>query len=300
MSSIIRNGNIVFMEVQGIWYSYDTTSPPLGEGAMGIVFHGIRCDTNNHVAIKKLRPEYCGNRIIRDQLKLEASIVVNHPNIIRMIGYCEEETEGGDLFVLSEYVSGITMDKHVNTQLESLPHNDRIRRIVEEYMPILDAVNYLHEMRIIHRDIKPENIMLQDGYQPVLMDLGVAKAELFYDAHLYGSIGSLPFAAPEQIVPDNVEAQVNERSDIYSLGATLAFLLKGSFPADLSDCPQTLQDAICKATHEDPEGRYEHVISFKEDLSQFLSGKKEKKKGYTLLISIGLLFIVLMMILILV
>lgn len=287
------------MEVGGEWYSFDTTSPPLGEGAMGIVHLGIHCNSNKHVAIKQLRPEYCGSRIIRDQLKQEASIRVNHPNIIRMIGYCEEEIEGGALFVISEYVSGITMDTHVNTQLVSLPHDTRIRKIIEEFLPILDAVAYLHEMRIIHRDIKPENIMLQEGYLPKLMDLGVAKADLFYDAHLCGSIGSLPFAAPEQIVPENVEAQVDERSDIYSLGATLAFLIEGSFPADLSDCPNALQAAIFKATQEKPKDRYDNVVSFKDDLHKSLFNKEEKRGITPFLITLGILFIVIVAVIIL-
>ena len=120
--------------------------------------------------------------------------------------------------------------------------------------------------------------MLQDGYLPKLMDLGVAKSETFYDAHLKGAVGSVPFAAPEQIVPDDIEASVDNRSDIYSLGATLQFLLTGSFPSDLSNLSESLRRILVIATERDPNKRFQDVDLFKDALISALDEPLNVKK----------------------
>ena len=245
---------------------------------MGVVYLGFRCDNNEQVAIKQIRPEFWDNLLIRSRCKLEASIILNHPNLIRMIGYCEDDANGGPLYVLSEYVSGITMEEHVRVQLAGLPLTKRDQKIVEEFIPIVEATSFLHSQGIIHRDIKPSNIMLQDGYLPKLMDLGVAKADSFFDAHLKGTIGSEPFAAPEQIVPDNIEASVDNRSDIYSLGATLQFLLTGSYPSDLTEHPTYLRRILEIATDKEPDNRFQETDSFKDALMSLLGHAKTKQK----------------------
>lgn len=279
MHRIVQNQSDVnlYLEVGGIWYRYDTTVPPIGDGAMGIVYQGFRCDNNEQVAIKQVRPEFWNNPLIRNRCKLEASIMLNHPNIIRMLGYCEDKPDTGPLYILSEYVSGITFEEHVHVQLAGLSMEQRDRKIIEEFIPIVEATAYLHSQGIIHRDIKPSNIMLQDGYLPKLMDLGVAKADSFFDAHLRGAVGSEPFAAPEQIVPDDVEASVDNRSDIYSLGSTLQFLLTGGFPSDLSKRPASLIEALSIATDENPNNRFQDANLFKDALLSVLNHPEEKE-----------------------
>ena len=286
----------LFLDVGGVWYHFDTTSPPIGEGAMGIVYLGFRCDNNEQVAIKQIRPELWDNSLIRNRCKLEASIVLNHPNVVRMIGFCEEEPDTGPLYILSEYISGITLEEHVREQLSCLSLPQRDRKIIEEFIPIIDAVSYLHSQGIIHRDIKPSNIMLQDGFLPKLMDLGVAKADCFFDAHLEGTIGSAPFAAPEQIVPDNVEASVDTRSDIYSLGATLQFLLTGCFPSDLHNHSALLRNILEIATEDNPDNRYQDADLFKDALVSILNESNIKtKKPFPIWVIVVIILIVIVL-----
>ncbi len=292
MSRITLNheDNNLYLEIEGCWYRYDPTSHPLGEGAMGIVYRGFRCDNNEQVSIKQVRPELWDNIPIRNRCKLEGSIRLDHPNIIRMMGFCEEAQNSGPLYILSEYVSGITLEEHVNTQLATLPTEQKYRKIIEEFIQVIEAVSFLHSKGIIHRDIKPSNIMLQDGYLPKLMDLGVAKSDAFYDAHLKGAVGTTPFAAPEQLVPDDVEAAVDNRSDVYSLGVTLQYLLTGSFPSDLSKLPKSVKRAIEIATENAPNNRYQDADLFKDALisalNESLDGQRRSFSIFVTVISV--------------
>lgn len=271
----------VYLHVDGRWYRYDTAACPIGSGAMGTVYMGFSCDTNEPVAVKLIHPHICDIPNIRQRAKLEASVRLDCPNVVKMIGYCENFPDSGPLYVLSKYISGVTFDEHVCSQLSSLDADDRTAKIVEEFIQILDAVAVLHSNGIVHRDIKPSNIMLQDGYLPVLMDLGVVKTNYFFDAHICGTVGSQPFAAPEQIVPDDVEAKVDSRSDIYSLGMTLSHLISCGNQAGESNCPETLQSIIERATDRNPDGRYPDVWQFREDLESYLH-QEEKPSGNAL------------------
>ena len=281
MSSIRWQPNSpdIYLWVNSRWYRYDSTSLPVGSGAMGIVYLGFDCQTNEKVAVKMLRQELWHDIQIRNRLKLEASIVLNHPNLIRMIGYCEDQSGQGPLYVLSEYVCGVTFKEHIE-QLSYLATSPKKRftKIVQEFLPALDAAKYLHSYGVIHRDIKPMNLMFQDGYNLKLMDLGIAKADYFFDAHLKGFIGSKPFAAPEQIVEDNVEAKIDKRADIYALGVTLSFLLVEHFPPTKADrLPQPLLGVIQKATDLDPDFRYQTTDEMLDALDMYITGASGKK-----------------------
>lgn len=284
----------VYLYVNSRWYRFDRTSQPVGEGAMGVVYLGFDCETNQKVAVKMLKQELWGIQSIRDRLKLEASIQMNHPHIINMIGYCEDDSHQGPLFVLSEYVCGVTFKEHVQQQIGYLDVKpiDKYNKIVSEFLPILSAVKYLHSYGVIHRDIKPLNIMFQDGYHLKLMDLGIAKADYFFDAHLKGFIGSKPFAAPEQVVADDVEAKVDRRSDIYSLGVTLSYLLVEHYPPQIQDkLPAKLYDIILKATSIKPEDRYQYADDMARDIELYL--ENTSRPSSSIVKYIVLIFIIL-------
>jgi serine/threonine-protein kinase len=271
----------IYLNVGNRWYRYISTSSPVGEGAMGIVYLGFDCLTNEKVAIKMLRQEFWHDSQIRNRLKLEASLIINHPNIIRMIGFCEDETGRGPLYVLSEYVTGVTFKEHVEqlSYMES-DRKQKFAKIAAEFMPVMDAVEHLHSMGVIHRDIKPSNLMFQDGYMLKLMDLGIAKADHFFDAHLKGFIGTTPYAAPEQVVSDDVEARVDNRTDIYALGVTLSYLLVGHFPVSSADkIPSGLENIIVKATAHSPEARYQHAYEMRNAISAYLDNRSARAKS---------------------
>lgn len=276
------NDSNIYLWVNSRWYRYDSTAQPVGEGAMGIVYLGFDCKTNDKVAVKLLRQEFWNDVQIRNRLRLEASIIMSHPNLIRMIGCCEDTSGQGPLYVLSEYVCGVTFKEHVQQQLSYLKSGplERYHKILSEFRPVLDAVGYLHSCGVIHRDIKPMNIMFQDGCNLKLMDLGIAKADYFFDAHLKGFIGSKPFAAPEQIVDDDVEAIVDRRSDIYALGVTLSYLLVDHFPLQKADkIPQGLSDIISKATYKNPAYRYQSADEMASDIDTYLDSSRKRSSG---------------------
>lgn len=290
----------IYLFVNSRWYRFDSSISPVGEGAMGVVYLGFDCVTNEKVAVKMLRREFWGDNQIRNRLKLEASIVLNHPHIIRMIGYCEDSSGQGPLFVLSEYVCGVTFKEHVQQQLSYMKSDalERYVKIASEFQPVLSAIKHLHSYGVIHRDIKPMNIMFQDGYKLKLMDLGIAKADYFFDAHLKGFIGSKPFAAPEQIVEDNVEAIIDKRADIYSLGVTLSYLLVGHFPPQKEDrVPIKLRSIIARATLRNPEERYQSADEMAYDLEVFLKSPAKKSNVLMVilvsLLSIGIILMIL-------
>lgn len=294
--SDIYNAPHVTLYCKNEGYRFSPALPPIGSGGMGIVFLGYRLSDSKKVAIKLLRPEFQSNPTLRQRARLEASIQISHPNLVRMLGYSESNPGSGPLYILSEFVDGVSFKQHIDTQLSGLSVRERAKKIVEEFLPVLDAVSCLHARGIIHRDIKPDNLLFQDGCQVKLMDLGVAKADYFFDAHLKGTIGTQPFCAPEQVVNPQVEASTDFRSDIYSLGVTLSYLIGDSFPPDKNVIPEDLAQIISTATTPLPVDRYQRVEDFGNDLKAWLlsgSGNKPSLPSWVIvLIAAGVLLIV--------
>ena len=244
------NDSFITLICQGVRYRFSPSWAPIGSGGMGIVYLGFRISDNKKVAVKMLRPEFTSSYLLRQRAKLEASIQLSHPNLIRMLGFPYTE--------------------HMNRYVTGLPERERIPRVVKDFLPILDAVEYMHSLGIIHRDIKPDNLMFENGETMKLMDLGVAKADFFFDAHLKGTIGTPPFCAPEQVVDPGIEASTDTRSDLYSLGMTLSYLIESLFPADSSAIPQELSQILDIATARYPADRFQQVSHFRDKLNQWL------------------------------
>lgn len=311
-----REGDpLVYLQVKGQWFYYDPQSKPLGEGAMGIVFLGYNCDSNQRVAIKCVRAAYANNPLIRQRAKQEASLSFSHPNIVQMLGMCEYQENSGPIFILSNYVPGITLEEHVKTQLNHLEKRDRIEKISHEICCVLDALQYLHSQGIVHRDIKPSNLMIEDGSVVKLMDLGIARLNGGNKYSSYGFIGTPQYAAPEQILRETTKSEINATTDIYSLGVTFYELLTGTNPMNSKiesetlanqvtkklpyhkDIPPRLFKAIQKATEKDSAKRYQSASEFKNAIqdainkpeSSFLSLWIEDHKAVSILLGICVL-----------
>jgi len=283
----------IYLNVMGQWYYYDPNSTPLGDGAMGTVYLGFSCNSNQRIAVKRVKDVYANNRMIRERAKQEASLSFSHPNLVQMIGLCEVAPNYGPIFILSGYVAGITLDAHVKEQLNLLPQEDRIEKISNELCKVLDALQYLHSRGVVHRDVKPSNIMIENGSVVKLMDLGIARLNGGNKYSSYGFIGTPQYAAPEQILRDSDNSEINAQTDIYALGVTYYELLAGKnpFKTDVEaemlsrqikmklpydkKIPRSIFNVILKATEKVPAKRYKSASEFKFAILEALEKSKE-------------------------
>lgn len=273
--------NRVYLQVMGQWYYYDPNSTPLGDGAMGTVYLGFSCNSNQRIAVKRVKDIYANNPVIRDRAKQEASLSFSHPNLVQMLGLCEVSPSQGPIFILSGYVAGITLETHVKEQLNQLPAQERVEKIAKDICNVLDALQYLHTRGVVHRDIKPSNIMIENGSVVKLMDLGIARLNGGNKYSSYGFIGTPQYAAPEQILRDAQNSEINAQTDIYASGVTLYELITGKnpFKTDVEaemlarqiqmklpydkKIPKRLYKVILKATEKVPAKRYRTASDFK-------------------------------------
>lgn len=286
--SIQQRGNVVFLHADNEWYAYDFTNRPLGSGAMGTVYRGWRVRDKRPVAIKQVTPKYANIPSIRQRARLEASMQFSHPNLVEMLGCCELSPNNGPMFIISEFVRGITLDEHIKVhKLRAKP--DATQRICETIYPVLDALNYLHSKEIIHLDVKPSNIMLENDYKIRLMDLGIAYTHDAVKITSPGILGTPQYAAPEQVLKQgDTHLDIDPTTDLYELGVTLYELLSGSNPFYAQTIEQTIikqrteilppidgvskyvMAVIHKATSKKKEDRYQSATEFKQALQEAL------------------------------
>lgn len=295
------------------WYYYNPDNPPLGDGAMGRVYLGYDYTTNQKVAIKQLFDRYSNSKTIRERADLEASFKFRHPNMVEMLGICkyQDEEEDWHVWIISNFVDGETIDKHV--KLLDTEGEDIVPVIASEICDILEALDYLHSKGIVHRDIKPSNIMVSSDRVPRLMDLGIARVTGSNSYTSMGFVGTPLYASPEQILRDKMQVQATPASDIYSLGMTLYVLINGSNPfnadtearilanqvtkklppaENLPKRYRKLMNVIWKATEKDPENRYQSAMEFSSAIKNALLDKKTSPWVYFLTFGLALILII--------
>ncbi len=205
----------------------------LGQGGMGTVWLAQQTiPFRRTVAIKFLRGGLSDRHLIaRFEAERQALAMLDHANIAKILD--AGATENGMPYFVMECVDGIPLTEHCETH--GLRVHDRLQLFVE----ICNAVHHAHQRGIIHRDLKPSNLLveLRDGLAvPKVIDFGLAKT-LQYQHKLtdktlfteYGHlIGTLQYMSPEQAEMNSVE--LDQRTDVFSLGVVLYELLVGSTP----------------------------------------------------------------------
>lgn len=277
----------IYLYVMGEWYCYNPMEPPLGSGAMGDVYRGYRCKNGAMIAVKRVKDFYANNKMIRERARLEASLAFRHPNLVEMIGCCEYAPDNGPIFILSNFVQGEDIDKYVKGFADS---PNRVEKICNAICSVLDALDYVHSRGVIHRDIKPSNIMIENGSNVRLMDLGISRMNGGNKFSSYGFIGTPQYSAPEQIKREegNTANPINATTDIYELGITFYELLAGENPMDseseaetlarqISEAlpsnpaiPKKLMGVIWKATEKEQSKRYQTALEFKNAINNAL------------------------------
>lgn len=200
----------------------------LGRGGMGEIFEAYHRDTWEKVALKKIKSAYQtsseSDERIRKRFMRECSLQANlqHPNIVKVYDYgvC-----GRDIFLVTQLIEGETLQQLVEREKHDARayHQNVVPPLLEQMVKICEAVDYAHRNGIIHRDINPSNIMIDDR-QIWIMDFGLAKR---YDIDITKVtrstevVGTPSYMSPEQW--NNEE--IGPASDIYSLGATIYYLI---------------------------------------------------------------------------
>lgn len=242
----------------GIYYEYDPSDTPLGEGGMGKVYRGWCCSESTNqrreVAIKFLYSDLPPHVIAR--ARREAAVQLRNDNLIEMLGFVEisAKDELGQpivrYHVISEYLHGVTLDKLLSGNVcdskgSVIPFaqelygnflNNSYGFALTIVRSLLSGLIALHDGGYIHRDIDPSNIMITSDGKIKLIDFGIAKklngsntkeSSYTVDGQF---IGKPKYAAPE-LVRGLVDSQ-NATTDIYAVGILLYQLLTGKVPFD--------------------------------------------------------------------
>jgi serine/threonine protein kinase/tetratricopeptide (TPR) repeat protein len=206
---------------------------PIGEGGMGTVFMAEQSQpVRRKVALKVIKPGMDTKQVIaRFEAERQALALMDHPNIARVLD--AGATESGRPYFVMELVRGIPITDYCDREHLTIPER------LELFVLVCRAVQHAHQKGIIHRDLKPSNVLVTviDGAAvPKVIDFGVAKATgqsltertLFTGFHQF--VGTPLYMSPEQA--DLAGADVDTRSDVYSLGVLLYELLTGTTPFD--------------------------------------------------------------------
>ncbi len=201
-----------------------TIERELGEGGMATVYLAEDLKHKRKVAVKVLRPDLATalgpKRFVRE---IEIAANLTHPHILPLYDSGEAD---GFLYYVMPFIEGESLRDRVK-QAKQLA----IEEAVQVACEVADALDYAHRHGTVHRDIKPENIMIHDGHA-VVMDFGIGKAlTAAMDSDTLTqtgiSVGTPAYMSPEQAAG---EAEIDGRSDLYSLGCVLYEMLTGEQP----------------------------------------------------------------------
>jgi hypothetical protein len=238
----------------------------LGAGGMGVVFEALELETQAPVAIKCLHPDVARMRGAAQRFAREAEAIarVHHPNVVSLHEFGEYQ---GQLYLVLERLRGVSLRAFMRGRQLSREEACRV------LLPVLRGVAAAHAAGVLHCDLKPENIFLAEPGQgrapvPKVLDFGLARLR---DPQSFATLGiSSPllgtyrYMAPEQL---RAQGALDERADVYALGAIAYELLTGELPYRASNpvdlALQLLESEAVLATY--------HVPSLPEGLALALA-----------------------------
>lgn len=199
----------------------------LGTGGMGTVYEAVETASGRHVALKLIRSEFAGSTEAVERFRREGRLAssITHPRCVFVFAADEQ---AGRPYIVMELMPGRNLHDLVGER-GPLP----VREAVSLILDVIEGLQEAHRRGVIHRDVKPSNCFLTEDGRVKVGDFGLAKS-LIGPEFLTRSgafLGTLLFASPEQIRNEPLNAQ----TDVYSVCATLYFLLTGRAPFQSSD-----------------------------------------------------------------
>ncbi len=237
----------------------------LGKGGMGKVYKVLDTKINEKIALKLLKPEIASDKktIERFSNELKFARKIRHENVCQMYDLGEEE---GTHFITMEFVPGedlksmIRMSRQLSTGAT-----------IGIAKQICGGLASAHKLGVVHRDLKPQNIMIDKEGNARIMDFGIARS--ITGKGITGA--GVMIGTPEYMSPEQVEGkEVDQRSDIYSLGVILYEMVTGRVPFE-GDTPFTIG---VKQKSEEPRNPIELNSQIPEDLSRLILRCMEKDK----------------------
>ncbi|HMO37409.1 MAG TPA: serine/threonine-protein kinase, partial [Gemmatales bacterium] len=211
---------------------------PIGSGGMADVYLCEHITMKHKVAIKILPIEKLKDPSLLGRFKREAQAIaaLNHPNVVRAF---DLDNEGNLHYLVTEYVDGCNLQDFIKKNGPMAP--ERAANCIAQAAA---GLQHIQEADLVHRDIKPGNLLLDRSGVVKLLDLGLARFSdierqdnLTRDFDDGRVLGTADYIAPEQGIKGS---DVDIRADIYSLGATFYFLIKGEAPFEGASVTQKL------------------------------------------------------------
>jgi serine/threonine protein kinase len=265
----------------------------LGEGASSTVYLARDPFAQRDVAVKVATPGVLSDpkkgKLYTNLFLNEASLVgkLNHPHIVQIYDAVVAEKL---CYIVMEYVTGGTLEEYAQAS-----HLLPVSRVVEIIFKCTRALNFAHRMGITHRDIKPANILLVGDADIKISDFGASISNGHNDRTQVSGIGSPAYMSPEQVL----EAPLDHRTDIYSLGVVMFQLLTGRLPFEADNqfnmvyqiihneapkpsslrpgLPPVLDDIVGRAMAKDSAARYQTWEDFAQDLTQAVRQRQLQK-----------------------
>ncbi len=251
----------------------------LGRGGMGVVYLAEHVKLGTPYAVKILPPELAGAPGFIARFEAEARVMssLRHPNIVSVVNLGQA---GGVYYLAMEYILGPNGTPQSLLDVLALnPEGLSEQQAITCAEQIGAALDYAHHRRIVHRDIKPANVLIAADGSLKVTDFGLAKVQRSPDETLHESsartrvgtvLGTFDYMSPEQ----RQGREVDERSDLYSLGATIYHLLANRPPSGAMVNAEDLGISggffriLVKCLEVDPAGRYRTAADFLADLEK--------------------------------
>ncbi len=212
----------------------------VGRGGMGALFRGHDPVLDREVAIKTMLADFTGDEAGRTRFFREARAIarLQHRNIVTLFDFGEED---GTPYIVMEFLHGETLAERMKSH-----HGGRvpIDRVLDVGAQLCTGLHFAHARGVVHRDVKPPNIWLMEDGSVKVLDFGIAKFGDTAVTRVGGVVGSVSYMSPEQISG----AEVDGRSDIFSVGIVLYELVSGKRPF-VGDSPTAI---MMRIVHEPP------------------------------------------------